>query len=76
MELQASGKDQLELLLEKNKRFTGCREEESKWATLGDENTKFFHTPATIRHNKNSNMVLKDSNGVHKHNHEDKAKLM
>jgi hypothetical protein len=24
-----------------------------KWATLGDESTKFFHSTATIRKNKN-----------------------
>jgi hypothetical protein len=47
-----------------------------KWATLGDENTKFFHTTATIRHNKNSIMVLKDGNGIDKFNHEDKAQLL
>jgi hypothetical protein len=47
-----------------------------KWATLGGENTKFFHTTATVKHNKTSIMVLKYGNGVDKHNHEDKAKLM
>jgi hypothetical protein len=30
-----------------------------KWATLGDENTNFFHSTASIRHNKNSIMMLK-----------------
>jgi hypothetical protein len=34
------------------------------WATLGEENTRFFHATATIRHNKNSIMVLKDKEGV------------
>jgi hypothetical protein len=35
----------------------------------------FFHTTATIRHNKNSIMVLKDGDGIDKFNHEDKAQL-
>jgi hypothetical protein len=34
-----------------------------KWATLGEEDTKFFHANATIRHNKNSVMPLKDKDG-------------
>jgi hypothetical protein len=34
-----------------------------KWATLGEENTKFFHATATIRHNKNSILVLKTKRG-------------
>jgi hypothetical protein len=46
-----------------------------KWDTLGDENTKFFHANATIRHNKNSIMALKDSNGHDKSKHEDKASI-
>jgi hypothetical protein len=33
------------------------------WATLRDENTKFFHANASIRHNKNTIMSLKNSNG-------------
>jgi hypothetical protein len=75
MELQASGKDQLELLLEKIKDLLDA-ERKNQVGNFGRRKYKVFHTPATIRHNKNSNMVLKDSNGVHKHNHEDKAKLM
>jgi hypothetical protein len=35
-----------------------------KWCTLGDENTKFFHTMATYRYRKNK---IK----VHCHNHEE-----
>jgi hypothetical protein len=41
-----------------------------KWAALGDENTKFFHSTATIRHNKNTIMVLKYSSGLEKVKHE------
>jgi hypothetical protein len=47
-----------------------------KYATLGDENTRFFHSTATIRHNKNSIMVLKDVNGVAMSKHEDKANIL
>jgi hypothetical protein len=49
--------------------------ERIKWATLGDENTKFFHTTTTIRRNKKSNMVLKVGNGIDKFNYEDKTHL-
>jgi hypothetical protein len=47
-----------------------------KWATLEDENTKFFHTTTTIKHNKNTIMVLKDGNSIENFNHEDKALLL
>jgi hypothetical protein len=47
-----------------------------KWATLGDENTKIFHSTASIRHNKNSIMMLKDRDGLEKYNHEDKAEII
>jgi hypothetical protein len=47
-----------------------------KWATLDDENTKFFHTTASIKHNKNAIMILKDGNGHEKHGHEEKAALL
>jgi exonuclease III/regulator of replication initiation timing len=47
-----------------------------KWATPGDENTKFFHSTASIRHNKNSIMMLKDRDGLEKYNHEDKAEII
>jgi hypothetical protein len=35
-----------------------------KWATLGDENTKFFHSTATIRKNKNGIRSLTDGQGL------------
>jgi hypothetical protein len=47
-----------------------------KWATLGDENTNFFHSTATITHNENSIMMLKDINGVEKFRHEEKAEII
>jgi hypothetical protein len=34
-----------------------------KWPTLGDENTKFFHANATIKHNKNAIRALKNASG-------------
>jgi hypothetical protein len=47
-----------------------------KWVTLGDEKTKFFHANATIKHNKNSIMTLKNGNGVLLTQHEEKATLL
>jgi hypothetical protein len=47
-----------------------------KWAILGDENIKFFHTTTTIKNNRNIIMVLKDGIGQDKHNHEEKAILL
>jgi hypothetical protein len=43
---------------------------------LGDENTKFFHANATIKHNKNSIMVLKNRDGQEKASHEDKVAIL
>jgi hypothetical protein len=40
---------------------------------LGDENTKFFHANATIRHNKNLMMCLRDESGHDKFGHDEKA---
>jgi hypothetical protein len=68
-------KSNLEHLLEKQ-RIYWMQRERIKWATLGDENIKFFHINATIRHNKNSIMVFKDRNGIEKNNHDDKAQLL
>jgi hypothetical protein len=47
-----------------------------KWATLGQENTRFFHVIGTIRHNKNAIMVLKNKDGLEKTSHEDKATII
>jgi hypothetical protein len=47
-----------------------------KWATIVDENTKFFHSTATIKYNKNNIMILKDKDGHEKFEHEDKATLL
>jgi hypothetical protein len=46
------------------------------WATLGDENTKKIHANATIKHSKSCIRYLKDSNGVEKFQHDDKANLL
>jgi hypothetical protein len=44
-----------------------------KWAKLGDENTKFFHANAIVRHNRNTIRSLNDSNDLDHYNHEEKA---
>jgi hypothetical protein len=47
-----------------------------KWATVGDENTNFFHATATVNHNRNSIMMLKDLNGLKKFSHEEKVDII
>jgi hypothetical protein len=47
-----------------------------KWATLGGENTKFFHANATIKHNKNAIRALKNTSGQEVFSHEVKASLL
>jgi hypothetical protein len=47
-----------------------------KWATLGDENTKFFHASGTTKHNKNNIMSLKNVEGVIVTRHEEKANII
>jgi hypothetical protein len=47
-----------------------------KWATLGDENTKFFHSTATIRKNKNGIRSLIDDQGLEKFGHDEKASIL
>jgi hypothetical protein len=47
-----------------------------KWAQLGDENTKFFHANATIKHNKNSTQFLEGTNGQPKFGHKEKAAIL
>jgi hypothetical protein len=46
------------------------------WATLGDENTKFFHSTATIRKNKNGIRSLIDEQGLEKFVHDEKASIL
>jgi hypothetical protein len=67
-------KENLEKLLEQQMIYWMQRGR-IKWATLEDKSTKFFHTTATIKNNKNTIMVLKYSNGQEKHNHDEKATL-
>jgi hypothetical protein len=43
---------------------------------LGDENTKFVHSNATIKHSKNLIMVLKNDDGEEKTKHENKANIL
>jgi hypothetical protein len=47
-----------------------------KWATLVDENTKFFHSTATIRKNKNGIRSLIDEQGLEKFGHDEKASML
>jgi hypothetical protein len=47
-----------------------------KWATLRDENTKFFHSTATIRKNKNGIRSLIDDQGLEKFGHDEKASIL
>jgi hypothetical protein len=47
-----------------------------KWATLGDENTKFIYANAMIKHSKNCIRSLQDGNGVARVQHEDKVLLL
>jgi hypothetical protein len=68
-------KENLEKLM-KQQRIYWMQRGRIKWATLGDENTKFFHTTTTIQHNRNSIMMLKDGNGQEKHGHEENATLL
>jgi hypothetical protein len=43
---------------------------------LGDDNTKFVHDNATIKHNNNLIMVLKNANGEEKTKHEDNDNIL
>jgi hypothetical protein len=47
-----------------------------KWVKLGDENTKFFHANASIRHRRNSITSLVDNDNNVVHGHEQKASLL
>jgi hypothetical protein len=47
-----------------------------KWATLGDENTKFFHANAIVKHTRNYIRSLKNSSGVEHFQHEEKALIL
>jgi hypothetical protein len=47
-----------------------------KSASLGDESTKFFHANATIRHNKNVILSLRNEAGEELFKHEEKVELL
>jgi hypothetical protein len=64
----------LESLLQHQKEY--WKQGGIKWATFGDENTRFFHAHATIKHNKNSIMILKNDLGEEKSKHEDEAAIL
>jgi hypothetical protein len=67
--------ENLRNLLEQ-KRIYGKQRGIIKWATLGDENTKFFHVNATIKHSRNAIRSLKDTNDLERSKHEEKATLL
>lgn len=48
----------------------------ARWARLGDENTAFFHSMATIRYRKNSISSLVREDGSVAINHDEKAGLL
>ncbi|XP_066341744.1 uncharacterized protein [Miscanthus floridulus] len=47
-----------------------------KWVKLGDENTKFFHANASIRHRRNMITSLVDNSDSVLYGHEQKASLL
>ena len=47
-----------------------------RWVKLGDENTHFFHTMATISHKRNFIVSLTNADGSIVLDHEQKAKLL
>jgi hypothetical protein len=75
VEFQKVGLGKLGKLLDQQREYWKQRGK-IKWATLGDENTKKIHSTATISHNRNSIMMLKDRNGVEKFRHEEKADII
>jgi hypothetical protein len=62
----------LEQLLEQQRIYWQLRGR-IKWTTLGDENTKKNHANATIKHNKNTIMVIQDKE---KFKHEEKETVI
>jgi hypothetical protein len=46
------------------------------WAKLGDENTSFFHSMATIRYRKNTISSLSQEDGLIALDHHEKAGLL
>jgi len=47
-----------------------------KWVQLGDENSKFFHSIATVRHRRNLITSLNSPSGVPVYDHNSKAELI
>jgi hypothetical protein len=46
-----------------------------RWVTLGDENSNFFHTMATISHKRNFIVSISGPDGVSVTEHDQKANL-
>jgi hypothetical protein len=47
-----------------------------RWAKLGDENTKFFHTVSTQSYRRNYITSIKDDDGNYITNHDHKAAII
>jgi hypothetical protein len=47
-----------------------------RWATLADENTKYFHTIATKSYRRNLITYIKSSDGAMVYNHDHKAAII
>jgi hypothetical protein len=72
---RATVQDNLNGLLEQQRIYWKQRGR-IKWATLGDENTKFFHANATVWHSKNYIRSLQYVDGVVRTQHDEKALLL
>lgn len=68
-------KDHLNSLLEQQRVYWRQRGT-VKWVKIGDENTKFFHAHATIKHRQNTITLLTNVDGTILYSHEDKANLL
>jgi hypothetical protein len=47
-----------------------------KWVKLGDENTKFFHTRATINFRHNHIAMIKNDENMDVYDHDSKAEIL
>jgi len=47
-----------------------------RWVTLGDENSNFFHTMGTLSHKRNFIVSIRNSEGNHITDHDQKANLL
>lgn len=75
LNFKALVKEHLASLLE-SKRTYWRQRNSVRWIKLGDENTHFFHTMATISHKRNFIVSLTNLDGITVTNHEQKANLL